>query len=520
MYRQVGDSKENKPKTIGYSVAQKKNTGKKDLRFVDNRTEAKVQQILQDRVNYNSQVTPTAQLQALVKNSFPPIQNPIPKKENSISLSDNIKTGTENRYSNSMDNVKVLYNSDKRAQLNSNTFAHGNSPLQMITARPLRQVVPGLGNADSQIFSALGPVWTDPNIIALARAFHQNKGNCDANQWATISNYAAFTNNVANVIAFARIAGWTWAGIDPLTTAFVGGANGLTAAQWITVAGYMANDAHANTIAFCQLAGWTWAGIDPLTAAFVGGANGLTAAQWVTIAGHMANDAHANTIAFCQLVGWNFAAINPLSLAFVANPNALTVYEWIGIATLLGNNTDAGSIAFAQLANWTYYPVVAVVTAFLYGGNHNAFTAVQWTIIASQVQANNVRLAIQYAEGGDGRDIILTREDRFAEVYPNAIRIGSQGWQAQLNNAIGNVRENIANSAMRDQRHVGAQWPRADRISHWTQGGNGGGQTGFVAHVNNVSFFIAYGNHAGPNTYNLVWKAANVGGFIGNQVTI
>ena len=47
------------------------------------------------------------------------------KKANNTGLPDQLKSGIENLSSNSMDDVKVHYNSDKPAQFNANEYAQG-----------------------------------------------------------------------------------------------------------------------------------------------------------------------------------------------------------------------------------------------------------------------------------------------------------------------------------------------------------------------------------------------------------
>ena len=118
--------------------------------------------------------------------------------------------------------------------------------------------------------------------------------------------------------------------------------------------------------------------------------------------------------------------------------------------------------------------------------------------------------------GGSSR----SREDQFQIDNPEAIRIGADGWKGELNSAIGSGRENIANRAMNDPRVTGAVWPGADRVTHWTQGGNSGGTTGFVAHVGSAAFFVAMGHHRTSSTYGLDWQASHSGSFSGGVVDI
>ena len=76
---------------------------------MDNRPEAITQRKMQVMANNN-----TAQQQQTIQ-----------KKENKTGLPDNLKSGIENLFGHSMDDVKVHYNSDRPAQLQAHAYAQG-----------------------------------------------------------------------------------------------------------------------------------------------------------------------------------------------------------------------------------------------------------------------------------------------------------------------------------------------------------------------------------------------------------
>jgi hypothetical protein len=109
--------------------------------------------------------------------------------------------------------------------------------------------------------------------------------------------------------------------------------------------------------------------------------------------------------------------------------------------------------------------------------------------------------------------------DIFQLNNPEAIKIGFPGWKQKLN-AIINGYETIVNRAASDSRPTGLEWPDANNISHWTQGGNKGGKTAFVAHVDERKYLIALGSHRSSNTYGIEWRASRSGSFTENEVTL
>jgi hypothetical protein len=315
------------------------------------------------------------------------------------------------------------------------------------------------------------------------------------------------------------VAKWNATNIDLLVQAFLANNASRSLDEWVEIAEHASNQP-TQTVGFCAVAGWNAVNIGLLQAAFTDNSNTLTVANWVTVASHVTVNDHAAAIMFAQLEGWTWAGIAPFAQAFHTNPNGLSADNWVTFTYHFDADAQAHIIPFAQLDNWSFELIYQLVMAYA-GDNPNNFTAAEWVRIAQQEDPPNAAHAIEVARGDAGLDIIMTPEDRFQALYPGAIRIGSPNWQAKLASAIGNGRQNVANRAMNDDRHVGAMWPRANRMSHWTQGGNTT-LTGFVAHVNNVPFFVAFGNHAGPNTYNITWHANgdDAGPYERNQVTI
>lgn len=131
MYKQVEKPKENKSRAVDNSVAQKKSYVRQGFGFVDNHPVAIAQRKLQDLANISPKDRQTVQLKSIEDNrsvqGHPPeiLGRVIQKKENKTGLPDNLKSGIENLSGNSMDDVKVHYNSDKPAQLHAHAYAQG-----------------------------------------------------------------------------------------------------------------------------------------------------------------------------------------------------------------------------------------------------------------------------------------------------------------------------------------------------------------------------------------------------------
>lgn len=135
-------TQENKSQAVAKNLPKLQSNDESAFQFLDNRTEAIVQRKLQEAINNSprvkqlkayqemadgsSQVEQTAQLQTISDNRYAQ-QQPIQKKENNTGLPDNLKLGIENLSGYTMDDVKVLYNSDKPAQLNAHAYAQGTN---------------------------------------------------------------------------------------------------------------------------------------------------------------------------------------------------------------------------------------------------------------------------------------------------------------------------------------------------------------------------------------------------------
>jgi len=117
-------TQENKSQSEANAVSQKESSAKSIFQFVDKRPEAVAQRKLQEMANNSAQAKQAAQLQTMA-NNYAALQQPIQKKENNTGLPDNLKSGIENLSGYSMDDVKVHYNSDKPAQLQSHAYAQG-----------------------------------------------------------------------------------------------------------------------------------------------------------------------------------------------------------------------------------------------------------------------------------------------------------------------------------------------------------------------------------------------------------
>ena len=109
MYTKARKTKKDKSKAVANSITQEKSSSKSVFQFVDNRPESVAQQKLQEMANIHSSQQ----------------QQPIQKKEHETGIPDHLKTGIENHSSYSMYDAKVLYNSDKPAQLQAHAFAQG-----------------------------------------------------------------------------------------------------------------------------------------------------------------------------------------------------------------------------------------------------------------------------------------------------------------------------------------------------------------------------------------------------------
>lgn len=73
-----------------------------------------------------SETATTKQVQRMANDYTAGLENPIQKKNNT-GLPDNLKSGIESISGQSMDDVKVHYNSNKPSQLNAHAYAQGSN---------------------------------------------------------------------------------------------------------------------------------------------------------------------------------------------------------------------------------------------------------------------------------------------------------------------------------------------------------------------------------------------------------
>lgn len=124
MQVQVNQKSDNKQTaTDRLSLKQENEAG--SLPFADNRPEALVQQKLKSAADNSPNNEKLAQLKSLSDNHADEKQFPVQQQKNETGLPDNLKTGMENLSGQSLDDVKVHYNSDKPAQLQAHAYAQG-----------------------------------------------------------------------------------------------------------------------------------------------------------------------------------------------------------------------------------------------------------------------------------------------------------------------------------------------------------------------------------------------------------
>lgn len=109
MSEHIEKSKDNKKSVLSKTVAQKNESGKQGIGFVDNRPAAVAQRKLQETANnYSGQQT-----------------HPLQNKTKNTGLPHKLKSGIENLSGYSMDDVQVHYNSNKPAQFQAHAYAQG-----------------------------------------------------------------------------------------------------------------------------------------------------------------------------------------------------------------------------------------------------------------------------------------------------------------------------------------------------------------------------------------------------------
>jgi hypothetical protein len=141
-------TQENKSKSVSHEGSEKQTGGEATFQLQDNRPEALAQRkqqemannspqvkqlkALQDLANNSPQAKQAAQLQAKADHYASQQMSPIHNNSNNAAgstnntgLPDNLKSGVENLSGESLDDVKVHYNSDKPAQLQAHAYAQG-----------------------------------------------------------------------------------------------------------------------------------------------------------------------------------------------------------------------------------------------------------------------------------------------------------------------------------------------------------------------------------------------------------
>ena len=135
-------TQENKSQSLANAVSQKQSGAESTFQFVDNRPEAVAQRKLQemadnsqqvsqlrafqDMANNSPQTEQAAQLQAMADNNREKRQ-PLQKASSKTGLPDALKSGMENLSGQSLDHVKVHYNSAKPAAIQAHAFAQGSN---------------------------------------------------------------------------------------------------------------------------------------------------------------------------------------------------------------------------------------------------------------------------------------------------------------------------------------------------------------------------------------------------------
>ncbi len=110
--------------SLNSSNESSKSKGSKDG-LVDNSARGQKLAQLQKTADNSPQVQQAAQLQAVADQHSATTQ--LQEKKNNTGLPDNVKSGVEKLSGQSMDDVKVHYNSKKPAQLNAHAYAQGNN---------------------------------------------------------------------------------------------------------------------------------------------------------------------------------------------------------------------------------------------------------------------------------------------------------------------------------------------------------------------------------------------------------
>lgn len=249
--------------------------------------------------------------------------------------------------------------------------------------------VAGLQNGLAFAYPA---AWNSVSVIALAGNFAAAPNNLTAAQWVTVAGNLA-NNAVADTTTFCQLAGWNGASIAQLAADFAAqNPLNLTAAEWLAVAAQAGNNEVANTTAFCRgLPGWNGAGIAQLTGAFAAGHNNLSAAEWIAVAQHMPANAADDARDFCRLAGWQGNRIAQLAGYAIGDANGLTPAQWATVAGRMGQNAVNNTRDFCRLAGWSWDSINRLTTAFF--TNPNNLNAAAWITVARRLLANSVDAA-------------------------------------------------------------------------------------------------------------------------------
>lgn len=112
-------------RSVAESLSRKENGSYQTFQIVDNRPEAAAQLKIQELINSHTNLNETSQLKSITdKRDVNRTMNES-GRNNKTGLPDNLKAGVENLSGYMMDDVKVHYNSDKPAQLQSLAYAQG-----------------------------------------------------------------------------------------------------------------------------------------------------------------------------------------------------------------------------------------------------------------------------------------------------------------------------------------------------------------------------------------------------------
>jgi hypothetical protein len=179
--------------------------------------------------------------------------------------------------------------------------------------------------------------WDSPSVINLARLYAESNNGLTASEWVTIAGHFP-ANSVAPAVYCARIPGWSAASIGQLAQTFLATPHNRTVQEWAAIAAVLAPNSSTNVADFAAIAGWSTAAVRQLATNFLAGANGRSALDWTTIAATLPSNAHANATAFARIHGWGLPMILQLAQSFLHQPYKMEAQDWATAATVLGPN--------------------------------------------------------------------------------------------------------------------------------------------------------------------------------------